>query len=217
MVAGPIRTIAGPGLLLALLLAGCDGSQPGRPTAHVRAQDGSPTEGMESGGMPEKVVKSDAEWRQLLTPEQYRIMRRKGTEPAFSGKYYNFKAHGVYRCAACGNELFSSEAKYDSGSGWPSFWKPINESAVATAPDGSLLVTRTEVLCSRCGAHLGHVFEDGPLPTGLRYCVNSAPLDFVSDDEGGSHQGDARAVPLGLEPSDATGIPADGKAGLHEE
>ncbi len=129
--------------------------------------------------MPDKIVRSDEEWRRLLTEEQYRITRECGTEPAFTGRYYDFKGKGMYLCVACGNELFSSDTKFDSGSGWPSFWKPASEKGVTELTDKSHGMIRTEVRCSRCGAHLGHVFEDGPAPTGLRYCINSAALNFV--------------------------------------
>ena len=126
----------------------------------------------------EKIHKTDEEWRKLLTPEQYKVLRKQGTEPAWTGKYNNHKEKGVYVCAACGLPLFSSDAKFDSGTGWPSFWKPIAESNVGTETDRSLFMSRTEVHCARCGGHLGHVFPDGPPPTGLRYCMNSVSLDF---------------------------------------
>jgi peptide-methionine (R)-S-oxide reductase len=135
--------------------------------------------------MRKKIVKSDKEWRAHLTPEQYRITREKGTEPAGTGKYLHEKRKGIYKCICCGQPLFSSETKYDSGSGWPSFWEPVDEENIEIRSDVSHGMERTEVLCSQCEAHLGHVFENGPEPTGLRYCIDSAVLDLAPEEEQG--------------------------------
>ena len=130
--------------------------------------------------MSEKIVKTEGEWMRQLTPEQFNVLREKGTEQAGTGKYARHHEHGVYRCAGCGLDLFRSEEKYESGTGWPSFFAPISPENIVTAADNSLFSRRTEVLCRRCGGHLGHVFDDGPKPTGLRYCLNSVALEFAA-------------------------------------
>ena len=133
--------------------------------------------------MAEKITKSEAEWQQELSPDQFQVTRKAGTEPAFTGKYYETKDPGTYTCVCCGQPLFSSETKYESGSGWPSFYQPLDQNAVEELTDVSHGMRRTEVRCARCDAHLGHVFPDGPRPTGLRYCMNSASLDLKSEEK----------------------------------
>ncbi len=133
----------------------------------------------------DKVIKTDEEWKEILSPSQYRILRKGGTEMPFVNEYNSVYDEGIYVCAACGNPLYHSDTKYNSRSGWPSFWKPIRDDAVAEREDNSLMMTRTEIICNRCDSHLGHVFDDGPEPTGLRYCMNSVALKLIPKDENG--------------------------------
>jgi peptide-methionine (R)-S-oxide reductase len=158
-------------LLSSILLVGCSRVSGAAPPA---GQNGST-----DSAKPTKVVKTDAEWRKLLTPDQYHVLREKGTERAFTGIYWDNHKPGIYRCAACGQELFTSKTKFESGTGWPSFWEPLAKGRVILQRDAD--GERTEVLCSRCGGHLGHVFDDGPAPTGQRYCMNSVALKFVPE------------------------------------
>jgi len=162
-------------LIFALLAPGL------KPFGSVYAQKESKNI-KEMDNMNMKINKTDEDWKEELTEEEYRVLRKKGTERPFTGKYNNFKEEGMFVCAGCGNELFSSETKYDSGSGWPSFWAPVNQEKITLEEDNSLFMTRIEVLCSRCGGHLGHVFNDGPEPTHQRYCINSVALDFEKQD-----------------------------------
>ena len=162
--------------LLILIPAGCGAAAPpDHASAIAQSQKKNSTS-------KEKVVKSEQEWKQILTPEQYHILREKGTERAFTGRYWKNKEDGTYVCAGCGQELFDSKTKFDSGTGWPSFWDAIEKSKVELKDDFSYGMHRLEVVCSRCGGHLGHVFPDGPRPTGLRYCINSASLEFKKEE-----------------------------------
>ena len=173
------KFIPGLTLLAAVVLwSGCGSSS--LPTSAVGAEttNNVARAAATNNNMSDKVIKSDEEWKKQLTPEQYRVLREKGTERAFTGQYWNTKDQGVYRCAGCGEELFVSYTKFDSGCGWPSFYAPFATNMITEAHDNTHFMQRTEVMCSKCGGHLGHVFDDGPKPTGLRYCINSASIAF---------------------------------------
>jgi len=168
-------------ILLTLALAGCGGEGSAARAQDEARDDRERPERFATPPIGQRLELSASEWRRRLTPAEFRVLREQGTEPAFSGRFHDHHARGTYRCAGCGAPLFHSAQKFESGTGWPSFWRPIEEGRVARESDTSAGMERTEVHCARCGGHLGHVFDDGPEPTGLRYCINSASLDFEAE------------------------------------